>query len=159
MPQEQASAKVIADLQSACELLAHLTGQYQVDVRQLKAMGLKWLAHCVKKWYGETEDQLRIFIDRLLYFDTDPEYDAGTVAGTDGVDALLARDEDLVYTALEQFIKFRGNAWNAQMDYTPDLYEHAIKELEEQGYKIRRERRLIAKLGEPGYVGARLEDS
>jgi bacterioferritin (cytochrome b1) len=156
---EAPDKKTIANLQTAAQLLAHLAGQYQVDVRQLKAMGLKWLACRVKKWYAASEDHLRKVIDRLLYFDADPEYDAGAVSGADTVEEVLQRAQDLVYAAHEQLVKFRAQAWEAQADYTPDVYEHAIHDLEHQAFKIERERALIKKLGEPGYIGARLEDA
>lgn len=150
---------VIANLQTACQLEAHLAAQYQVDVQQLKAMGLNWLAHRVKKWYSGSEAQLRTFIDRLLYFGTDPTYEAGTVTGADSVDGLLERAQGLVYAALDQLDDFRKAAWDAKADYTADIYEHAIRDLEKQAIKIDRERNLIQKLGEPGYIGARLEDN
>lgn len=154
----KANATVISNLQVSCGLMAHLAAQYQVDVRQLRVMGMGWLACRVKKWYGGSEQYLRKFIDRLLYFDTDPEYDAGAVSGAASIKALLQRDEDLVYKALDQLRTFRKAAWNVVADYTPDIYEHAIGELENQAFKIERELNLIAKLGENGYVASRLED-
>ncbi len=156
---EAPSQAVLDDLQTSCQLFAHLAGQYQVDRRQLKAMGLKWLACRVKDWYEGSEKYLRQFIDRLLYFDEDPEYDAGKTGGADSIDALLQRAQQLTYDAFEQLTVFRKRAWDARADYTADIYEHAICELEEQAVKIERERALIKKLGEPGYIGARLEDA
>jgi bacterioferritin (cytochrome b1) len=121
-------------------------------------MGLNWLAKCVKKWYASSEEHLREFLDRLLYFDQDPEYDAGQVSGATSIDGLLERAETSVYAAFEQLCEFRKKAFEARADYTADIYEHSIRCLEKQAVKIERERALIAKLGEPGYIGARLED-
>jgi bacterioferritin (cytochrome b1) len=155
---EAPNQTVVDNLQTSCQVMAHLAGQYQVDVQQLKAMGLKWLAKCVKKWYQGSEKYLRQFVDRLLYFSVDPEYDAGETAGADNVDALLERAETLVYAALDSLTGFRKAAWDARADYTPDVYEHAIKALEYQAVTIERERALIKKLTEAGYIGSRLED-
>jgi bacterioferritin (cytochrome b1) len=152
------NAQVTENLQTACQIFAHLAGQYQVDKHQLHAMGLNWLASRIAKWKKGACCQLGIFIDRLLYFDTDPDYELGAVAGADSVDAILERAQGLVAAGLEQLVGFRKAAYEALADYTPDIYEHAIRELEKQAYKIERERSLIRKLGEPGYIGARLED-
>jgi hypothetical protein len=120
---EAPNQQIIDDLQAACETLAHLAAQYQVDARVLHAMGLGWLQCRVKKWYGGAEDYLRRFMDRLLYFDTDPSYDAGPVTGADSVTDTLKRVQGLVYAALDQFRGFRLTAMNMAggPDYTCDI--------------------------------------
>jgi len=155
---EAPNETIIENLQTGAQMLSHLAGQYRVDATQLNVMGLKWLAQRVKCWYKGTEEQLDKFHKRLLYFDTDPTYDIGAVEGIDSVDGLLEQAGSLVEAILEKFYAYRKAAWDALADYTPDVYEHAIQELEHQAKKIERERDLIKKLGEPGYIGARLED-
>jgi bacterioferritin (cytochrome b1) len=155
---EAASQLVIDNLQSSCEMMAHLAAQYELDCRQLKALGVKWLAKRVKCWHKGSEKYLRQFIDRLLYFEEAPGYNAGAVTTVASIDAVLERDLALVDAAHEALTGFRSAAWKAEADYTPDIYEHAIGELEHQAKHIARERALIAKLGEPGYIGARLGD-
>lgn len=152
------SDQIIEDLQTTCQLLAHLAGQYQVDARQLKAMDLKWLAKCVKTFYQGSECFLRKFIDRILYFGKDPEYDAGTTAGSDSVEEILTRAGGLVYAAHDQLCEFRKRAWETKADYTPDIYEHAIHELEHQAIEIEKQLELLKTLGDAGYIGSRLED-
>lgn len=148
----------IDNLQASCQFMAHLAGQYQVDVRQLKAMGVKWLAKRVKCWYAGSETHLRKFIDRLLYFETDPSYNAGPVESFDSITAFLERSHANALTAHDELTNFRADSFEAEADGTTDIYEHAIQELEYQLKHIEREQRLIAKLGEPGYIGSRLED-
>ena len=155
---EAPDKSIIDNLQTAAQMISHLAGQYRVDQRNLHAMGLKWLQKKVKCWYHKTEDQLDKMLDRLLYFGVDPDYDIGAVSGADTVTDLLDKDHGLVYALLEKLIEFRKAAWEIQTDYTPDIYEHAIECFEHQAYKIEREQELIKKLGEPGYIGARLED-
>ncbi len=155
----KADPRIVTSLQTSCQLLAHISAQYQVDVRQLKAMDLDWLACRVKKWYGHSEHHLRLFIDALLYFGEDPSYNAGTVTGSSDVQALLNRDHDAVYSAFGQLCQFRTEAWNTQADDIPDLYEHAIQELKSQLVKMERELKLIGELGIEEYVSARLEDA
>lgn len=150
--------KTIDNLQTTCALLSSLKEQYRVDVYQLKALDLDWLACRVKKWYGSTEHHLGLFIKRLIYFGQDPEYDTDTVTGISGVDAMLAARETSVYDALDQLIAFRTAAWDTRADSVPDLYEHVIQDLEKQAWKMERERKLIATLTEPGYIGSRLSD-
>ena len=153
-----ASTKIIDDLQTSAQILAHLAGQYRVDAINLHVMGLKWLVKRVKGWRDGADDQLCHIMKRLFQFGVDPEYDAGTVNGADAVDDILERAEGLVTAAHDQFCEFRAAAFAAKPDYTSDLYEHAIQELESQLTHIERERELIKKLSEPSYVGARLED-
>lgn len=153
------SPGIIKDLQTSAQLLAHLAGQYQVDVQNLKVMGPKWLAKRVKCFYQGTEKQLRIVIDRLLYFGTDAVYDAGETAGADDIPTILNRAQGLVYALLDHLCTARKAAWDYKADYTPDIYEHAIKEMEGQAYRIERELALIKQLSISGYIGARLEDN
>jgi bacterioferritin (cytochrome b1) len=150
---------IIENLQTGCQILSHLAEQYRVDARQLHAMGVGWLQDRIHCFYQKSERFLDKFIDRLLYFDTDPEYDAGKVTGADSITDILERDGALVYAALEQFWGFRKHAWDVQPDATTDLYEHAIQMLEKQAYKIERELGLIKEVGGEGsYIAARLED-
>jgi bacterioferritin (cytochrome b1) len=155
---EAANQKVIDNLQTSCELMAHLASQYDVDVRQLKALGVKWLARRAKCWHQGSEKYLGQFLDRLFYFGESPEYNAGDVAAADTIDSLLERDLELVGAAHDALADFRKAAWDAEADYTPDVYEHAIGELEHQEKHILRERELIAKLGENAYIACRLGD-
>lgn len=156
---EAASQPVIDNLQAACELMAQLAAQYGLDARQFKALGVKWLAKRVKCWHKGSEKFLGQLIDRLLYFGEKPKYDVGSVTiGADTIDGVLAEELDLVGEAHDALVAYRKAAWNAEADYTPDIYEHAIGELEHQAKHIARERALIQKLGEAGYVGARLGD-
>lgn len=150
--------QIIEDLQSAAQMLAHLSAQYRVDVKNIKSMGLKWLAKLVKGWYHDTECYLDKINGRLLYFGVDPDYEIGEVAGADDIEEILKRAEALVYAAHDAFCDFRKSAWDAKADYTPDIYEHSIHSLEEQAFQIERELNLLKKLTEPGYIGARLED-
>lgn len=149
---------IIKNLQTSCQIFAALAGQYQVDVEHLGAAGLGWLKHCVKKWYVGSECFLRKFIKRLDKFGVSAIYDPGsTVAYTD-VASMLNRQYAAVSAAHASLVGFRKSAWDVESDYTPDIYEHAIGELEHQICKIYREIQLVKQLGEPGYIGARLED-
>jgi bacterioferritin (cytochrome b1) len=155
---EAGNQKVIDNLQESCALMAELAAQYKLDVHQLKALGVKWLAKRAKCWHHGSGKFLGQFIDRLLYFGESPKYDVGIVETADTIEALLKRDLDLVNAAHEELTSFRKDAWNAEADYTPDIYEHAVGELEHQAKHIARELALIAKLTEPGYISARLSD-
>ena len=148
----------ITNLQTTCGLLAHLAGQYQVDVPQLKAMDMDWLAKRVKCWYRLSEKQLRTVIKRLLYLGEDPVYDAGKVEGAQTVSQVLERAEKNVSSALDQVVDFRKQSWDARADYTPDIFEHVVRDLEGQLFKIQRELKVLGSLGEPEYIAARLED-
>ena len=155
---EAANQKVIDNLESSCNLMAHLAAQYSVDARWLKALGVKWLAKHAKCWQKGSAKYLDQFVDRLLYFGEAPSYNAGVVTTSDTIDSTLARELDLVTVAHDTLAGFRAAAWQSEADYTPDVYEHAIGELEHQAKHILRERNLIAKLGEAAYIGARLSD-
>lgn len=155
---EAPSKQIVDDLNSAAQMLAHLSAQYRVDIKNIKSLGPKWLAKRVKCWYHETEEHLDKIVCRLFYFGEDPDYEVGQVVGADDVVEILKRAEALVYAAHDAFCDFRKSAWEAKADYTPDIYEHAIHALERQAYQIERELELIKKLTEPGYIGARLED-
>lgn len=148
----------VDNLQASTQMLAHFAEQFAADVRQLKALGLGWLAKCVKGWYSTVEGHRRIFLDRILFYDTDPAYDVGSVVGMDSVDGMLGRTQTWIGNGLDQLKGFRRAAWDSDMGYTSDLYEHLIRDFEKIGIKIQRERALIKKLGEPGYIGSRLED-
>jgi len=148
----------VANLNTTAQALAHLAMQFRADVRQLNAMGLGWLQCRVKKWYSTSESHLDIFLDRILYFDTDPTFDVGSVVGMSSVPDLLTRIQQWITDVLQQAKKFRRAAYDADPDYTSDLYEHLIRDFEKIAYKIERELRLIKQLGEAGYIGARLED-
>ena len=150
--------KVTESLQTSCQILSHLAGQYQVDIQQMKALGIKWLAKRVKSWYKGTESQLRIFLQTLLYFGVDPEYDAGSVAGADSVTEVLERAGSLAYAAMDFMCASRKQAWDIQADYTPDVYEHCIEELAHQIKHIERELHLISLSGETDYILSRLGD-
>ena len=155
---EAGNQKVIDNLQESCALMAHLAAQYKLDALQLKALGVKWLAKHAKCWHHGSGKFLAQFVTRLLYFEESPSYDPGEVSTADTIEALLKRDLDLVNSAHETMAGFRKAAWDAEADYTPDIYEHAVGELEHQAKHIARELGLIAKLTEPGYIAARLSD-
>ena len=153
---EAANQTVVDNLQTACQLMAHLAGQYQIDVRSLKAYGLKSLSKCIRNGYGDAEEYLRQFIDRLLYFGELPTYNAGIVAALAEPEDILKRAKGLVYDGLDKFHGFRKQAWEAEADYTCDIYEHAVHMLEKQAIKIDRE---LKNLGVEGYLGASLANS
>jgi bacterioferritin (cytochrome b1) len=155
---EAASQTVIDNLQTSVALMAHLCAQYELDCRQVKMLGVKWLARHIKCWRKGSCTFLGQFIDRLLYFGESPSYDSGEVTTAASLDAILEREYALVDAAHEALTEYRAAAWKAEADYTPDIYEHAIGQLEHQAKHIARERALIAKLGEPGYIAARLSD-
>lgn len=134
---------VIENLQTSAQMLATLAEQYRVDKHQLKDMGFKKLAKEVCCWYHKTEKHLGKIIDRLLYFETDPQYQPGEVAGSDTVQEILSRALELADGAREQFIEFRKAAWEVQADYTPDIFEHAIKMLECQVEDITEQQALL----------------
>lgn len=148
-----------ATLQAACATMAHLAAQYRLDRRQLKAIGLDWLACRVGKWYSASEHHQDKFIDRLLYTGNAPAYDTGSVTTAPSVTGLLQRASTLVYAALDQFVGFRKSAWETRADGVTDLFEHAVQELEHQAVKIEREVALIGKIGENDYIASRLEDA
>jgi hypothetical protein len=149
---------IIADLQESCQMFASLAGQYQVDVVHLHAAGLGWLQKRVKKWYMGSEDFLRKFIKRLDKFGVSAIYQADVTVEFTDASAMLNRQYKAVSAAHEMMVKYRENAWKVEADYTPDIYEHAIEELESQICAIYREQTLVKQLGLPGYIGARLED-
>ena len=156
-----ASKQTITNLQASAQILASLADQFQMDARWVKALGVKWLAQHIHGWHEKAECQSMIFLDRLLYIEvpisfqpdkvTAPAMGSGTIAG------ILRAEQGLVDKALTTFADYRSAAWEEQADYTPDLYEHAIECLEKQSVKLARELRLLAKLDEPGYIGARIE--
>lgn len=149
---------VTADLLTSCDLLAHLVEQYRVDRKVLKYFGLKWTANLLKKMYKGAESRLDSHIGRLLFYDVDPEYNAGDTKGSDSVTEILDRDQALVQAALDQFYASRKSAWDSLADYLPDIYEHTIHELECQLKHLEREMNLIKMLGEAGYISSRLAD-
>jgi len=149
---------VIANLQEACQLLARLAGQHQIDVRTLKAMDLDWLKCRFKGFYGKAECHLRILLDQLLYFGTDPKYNVGEVTAYSSLEALLTGSQAASFAIFEKLCEFRKTAWDFRADYVPDLYEHAIRDIYKEYVKLTREIALFKKLGEPNYIGSRLED-
>lgn len=155
----QADPIIIADLQNTCQSMASLSGQYAVDVCQLKAMDLDWLACRVKKWKSCTDEQLEIFVKRLLYFGQDPIFQPASIFGFTDVTSFLERTLATVSVAFAQSCSARKQAWEIRADYVPDIYEHLVGCLEKQIFKIERELRLIKALGgESQYIAARLED-
>ena len=154
-----ADKTTIANLQDACAQLSSLKEQYRVDAVWVHSeYDMDWLKHRIKKWYSGAECHLGRFIKRLDYYGVQPTYATAKVQTNDSLDGMLARQEKMVYDALEAFENYRNAALEAKAGATTDDFEHAIQELEYDAIKIERERRLIAKLGEPGYIGARLED-
>jgi bacterioferritin (cytochrome b1) len=154
----KADPKVIADLQSSCAMLATAAEQYRVDCKALKAIDLDWLAHKVKGWYSDSECHLELMLKRLFAFDADPSYTVGKVGSGGNVTDLLQRSLKGAQAMFDAFCTFRKNSWNARADSVPDLYEHAVQDIEKWIICIERELKLIEGMGLPGYIGSRLED-
>jgi hypothetical protein len=157
-----ANKQVIDDLQTGAQMLAHIAGQFKVDKINLNVMGLKWLAKRLCKWHHMTGHQLCIVTKRIFQFGEDPEYDAGTVSGADTVEEILTRAEELVTAAHDQFCEFRKATYEAKADYTSDIWEHAIQDLDHILTHVEREITLLTKTlhgAEAAYVGSRLDDS
>ena len=155
----KADPKVISDLQSAAQMLATAAEQYRVDKRQLKGIDLDWLAHKVGHWYDDAECHLGIVLKRLIMFDTDPSYTVGKVAGGGNVTDLLSRSLKGAQGLFDALCQYRKNAWNIRADGVPDVYEHAVQDVEKWIVCIERELKLIAGMGLPAYIGSRLEDA
>jgi bacterioferritin (cytochrome b1) len=149
---------VIANLQTTCAVLSHMKEQFTIHKLALCSMDLDWLAHRVHCWHKKASHHERIFIKRLLYYGADPEFVCGSVKKLDDVESVLNDCLSMSASALAQFTSFRKQAWEALADYTTDRYEHVIEDMEKISFKAQRELNLINDLGQPGYVGARLED-
>jgi len=155
----KADPKIIADLQSAVQMLLTASEQYRVDKKQLKGIDLDWLAHKVGHWYDDAECNAGIMLKRLIAFDTDPSYAIGKVAGGGNVTDLLTRDLKGAQSLFDALCQYRKNAWNIRADSVCDIYEHAIQDVEKWIICMERELKLIAGMGLPGYIGSRLEDA
>lgn len=149
---------VLDDLQKACGTLSSLKEQYRVDAKWLKVQDIEYVASCVKDWYKDAEKHLGIFIKRLLYYDEQPVYPTAPTQSNTTVEALLTREYHAAYRALDFFNDARLRAWEKKAGYTPDEFEHAIRDMEYAVFAMDRELKLIKKLGEKDYIGARLAD-
>jgi len=156
--QMKANPAVVADLQTTCQILSTMIEQYRVDQAQFAGIDLDWLKHRVHKWYAACESHLETVLKRLIYFESNPQYQSGKVTSGGTVGDVLARELAAAQGAFDQCCTFRVNAWNNRADGVPDIYEHLIQDLEKQVFKIERELWLIKGLDLPGYIAARLED-
>ena len=150
--------EVVTDLQDAAQILAHIGEQFMADAKQLKKLGVKWLARYFKKWAREAQGHLGKVVSQILAYGEDPDYECGKVEGADEVDDVLTRAETLLAGGHDTFCDFRKASWDAKADYTPDIYEHAIGDFQDALVQVETEIHLVGSLGVPGYIGARLED-
>ncbi len=153
-----ADPTIIAGLNGTCAMLSHLCNQLAVYKTNISKFGLDWLACKLGKKCGCVEDQLSIFVKRIFYYREDPEFEIGTVKGADSVTEILNDSLSLVNAVLDFAVEQRKVAWGIRADYTPDLYEHLICDMEKAEYFFEQQLNLITMMTEPAYVGARLED-
>ncbi len=145
--------KSIADnLLIAGQMLAQMSEQFAADVAQLDEKKVVYLKKLVKCWYRKVEEQRQIVGERLLEFGVDPKYQIGEVASTDAIGDILERAEQLVTAAHQKFCEYRKAAWNIVADYTPDIYEHAIRKLEKILGDVENEQELLEAYGDKGYL-------
>lgn len=155
----QADPKIVEDLNTMAQMLAHLAGQFQIDKINVKRFGVDWLSDKICKWYKKSECHLRIVVERLFYFGEDVEYDAGvTSGGSDTLSDILTRANKMAYATLDFAEGARRRAWDIRADYTPDVYEHIIEDVEKIAFQTEQQLNLIKVQGEPAYIGSRLED-
>jgi bacterioferritin (cytochrome b1) len=150
---------VIANLQTAMQLEASVAGQYQVDVKTIKRLDVKWVAHLVKKWYGCSEEWLREFIWWTEYLGGSVGYQADQVTENDGVKAVFDTALANETTIIDSFKGFCAQAGEAQEYGVFHRYQHAIIDHQERRGKIMAQLALIKQMGEPSFVGSRLEDN
>lgn len=154
----EAKPEVIQGLNVTAQMLANLSAQYRVYKINLSKFGLKWLSKKIGKKYCCCEGQLDIVLCRIFYYGEDPEYNVGSVAGATKVTEILTHCGQMVKATLDHAIEQRVSSYQAMADYTTDIYEHLIEDLEKHEYFIQQQLGLIAMMGEAAYVGARLED-
>lgn len=147
----------IKNIQSTAQALTVLVEQYRVDSHQASYKGLKWLENCFKGCYDSSEKQLSIFIDRLLFYETDPSYAIGAISGTSKIKDMLTRNKDAAMALFTDVKKYRVAAYEADPDYTTDLFEHLIRCLEEHIETLSMELELLAALGDSAYTLSRIE--
>lgn len=154
----KADPKVLADLQTTCGILATIAEQYRVDGYQIRNLGLKDLGHkFYPHWHQAIECHLNGAIKQLLNFGADPNYQIGSITTAADVRTLIQRDSEMLNRAFAALCGFRAAAWSIRADYVPDLYEHAIDEVQHQINKLEQWLRLIAGIGPGDFIGALVE--
>jgi len=156
----KADPKVIGDLLASCGQLATIAEQYRLDGYALRNAGLKDLGrkfYAEQSWHQDIETHLNLFIKQLLNFESDPNYTVGPVATGGDVSLLLRRNLAAIYGAFNAMCERRAFAWDTRADAVPDLYEHAIKEVQHQINKIERYLRVVDGIGVKDFVGALVE--
>jgi bacterioferritin (cytochrome b1) len=150
------STEVITSLQESAGEVAHLVETYRVYRKCMKNIGAKPLASDIKGFYKGSEDQLGKLLKRIIFYEQTPTFSVGKITGSDSIGVVLGNCMQRVTYLLSVLYKNRRAAWDAKADYTADIYEHAVLEFEGQLVKIRREKKLLAELGEKGYMGAQV---
>ena len=150
--------KVIGDLLATCGQLAGMQEQYRVDSYAIRNLGLKNLGRkFYPKWHQALECHLNRIIKQVFAFEENPSYQMLPAQSGGDIRAMFTRD----LTALRQmFLALcarRKAAWDLRADYVPDLYEHAIADVQAQIEHIERWMRLIEGIGPGGFVGALVE--
>lgn len=146
-------ATVIKNLFAAASLEAALVEQYRIDYISMDLVEAKLLYKLYCKFYKDTEDYLECLLTRLSYFDQNPAYSVGDVAGPgeDWLDTLpeaLKREVAIV----EAYQGYCKQAWDALDDNTRNIYEHLIKWHECHIAKLEKHIDKRKRLGDEAYL-------
>lgn len=133
--------------------------QLRSDRASLKSIDLDWLRLRMSKWKHKAKHHLNIMLERLVLCGEDGKYSPGSVASGGTIQTVLARNLVAANALRMAMCDSRKAAWGIIADGLPDIYEHAIQDMEAMIGEIETQQRLIIQLGPDGYVSARLEDA
>ena len=154
----KADPKVIGDMMASCGQLATMCEQYRVDGYAIRNLGLKNLGRkFYPKWHQALECHLNAIIKQVFDFSEDVSYTLLPAQSGGDIRALFTRDLTALGQLFLALCARRKAAWDLRADYVPDLYEHAIDDVQSQINHIERWQRVIAGIGPGGFVGALLE--
>lgn len=147
---------VIKSLQAAAAQEAHLNLQYRLNARSLKFMGLKKLTCKMKKFGDGAHWFLKKVIDRILFLEGDPGYDAAAVVEQTSVTDLLKNALALEMAIVQPYEQNIQTAMKALDDTTRNLFEHLLKWHQYHIGWLEQQLRLIDGLGEAEYMAEKL---
>ena len=150
---------MVQDLRTACGILATIAEQYRIDGYGMRFLGLKELGRkFYPGWHQDIECHLNLFIKQILRFEDDPLYPIGALqAGAADIRGVLRRDREAATSAFNALCAMRTRAWNVRADRVPDLFEHAVDEVQHQVEKLEQIERIVAGIGPADFVGALFE--
>lgn len=151
------NAKVIAALQAALALEAHLNIQYRHDWRVIKFQGVKKVASGVKDLGCAAHRFMKKVADRILYLGGGTSYTVGAITDQQTLTEILQNELSLEMAIVAPYEQAVQTSMQALDDTTRNLFEHLLKWHQQNIAWLEQQIRLIETLGgEAEYIAEKL---